>query len=134
MLRERHPLTISQAADALSVSPAWLRFGEGLGALTLARRNRAGWRYYTPEDIGRLRRLGVGGRKRRLAVGDDSPRIPYTPRAATTPGSGLGAPANAYRCVSACRAKEEGGPAVTAPDDAERRASEGTPTNVPGRS
>jgi DNA-binding transcriptional MerR regulator len=70
MLKERHQLTISQAADALGVSPAWLRFGERLGALPLARRNQAGWRYYTPEDIERLRRLGVGERKRRRA-GDD---------------------------------------------------------------
>ena len=134
MRRERHPLAISQAAGALGVSPAWLRFGERLGALTLARRNRYGWRCYTPKDIGRLRRLGVGGRNRRLAAAVDSPRITYTPRADTTPGSGLGAPANFYRCVLACRAKEVGGPAVTVPDDAERRSSEGTPTNVPGRS
>ena len=70
MLKERHPLNISQAADALRVSSAWLRFGERLGALPLARRNQAGWRYYTPEDIERLRRLGVGKRKRRLAGGD----------------------------------------------------------------
>jgi DNA-binding transcriptional MerR regulator len=67
MLKERHLLTISQAADALGVSPDWLRFGERLGALPLARRNQAGWRYYALEDIERLRRLGVGERKRRLA-------------------------------------------------------------------
>ena len=71
MRRERHPLTISKAAEALGVSPAWLRFGERLGALPLVRRNQAGWRYYTPEDIGRLRRLGVGERKRHLAGGDE---------------------------------------------------------------
>ena len=71
MLREQRALTISQAADALGVSPAWLRFGERLGALPLARRNESGWRYYTFEDIERLRRLGVGERKRRLAGGDE---------------------------------------------------------------
>ena len=71
MLKERHPLTISQAADTLGVTPAWLRFGERLGALPLARRNQLGWRYYTAEDIERLRRLGVGERKRRLAGGDE---------------------------------------------------------------
>jgi DNA-binding transcriptional MerR regulator len=71
MFKERHPLTIIQAADALGVSPAWLRFGERLGALPLARRNQGSWRYYTPEDIERLRRLGVGERKRRLAGGDE---------------------------------------------------------------
>ncbi len=66
MLREPHILTISQAADELGVTPSWLRFGERLGALPLARRTSAGWRYYTSDDIQRLRRLGVGERKRRL--------------------------------------------------------------------
>jgi DNA-binding transcriptional MerR regulator len=59
--------TISEAAEELSVSTSWLRFGERLGALPLARRNQSGWRYYTPEDIERLRRLGVGERRRHLA-------------------------------------------------------------------
>lgn len=66
MLKEQPTLTISQAAAELDVTPTWLRFGERLGALPLARRNQSGWRYYTPEDIERLRRLGVGERKRRL--------------------------------------------------------------------
>jgi DNA-binding transcriptional MerR regulator len=67
MLEKQHTLTISQAADALGVSCNWLRFGERLGAIPLARRTPTGWRYYTPEDLDRLRRLGVGERKRRLA-------------------------------------------------------------------
>ncbi len=67
MPKEQRTLTISQAADELSVSRSWLRFGERLGSIPLARRNQSGWRYYTPEDIERLRRLGVGERKRRLA-------------------------------------------------------------------
>jgi DNA-binding transcriptional MerR regulator len=71
MLKEQRTLTISQAADELGVSPSWLRFGERLGALPLARRTPSGWRYYTPEDIKRLRRLGVGERKRRLARCDE---------------------------------------------------------------
>ncbi len=72
MLRKKQPaFTISQAADALGVSCSWLRFGERLGALPLARRTLAGWRYYTPEDIERLRRLGVGVRKRQVAEGDE---------------------------------------------------------------
>jgi DNA-binding transcriptional MerR regulator len=66
----RHTLTISEAADELGVTPGWLRFGERLGALPLARRNPNGWRYYTLEDIERLRRLGVGERKRRFAESD----------------------------------------------------------------
>jgi DNA-binding transcriptional MerR regulator len=67
MLQEQPTLTIGQAAEELGVSPSWLRFGERLGALPLARRTPAWWRYYTHEDIERLRRLGVGERKRRLA-------------------------------------------------------------------
>lgn len=66
MLKEQRTFTVSQAAVELNVTSAWLRFGERLGALPLARRNQSGWRYYTPEDIERLRRLGVGERKRRL--------------------------------------------------------------------
>ena len=71
MLKEQHILTISQAADELGVTASWLRFGERLGALPLVRRNRSGWRYYTPEDIERLRRLGVGERKRCLGGGHE---------------------------------------------------------------
>jgi DNA-binding transcriptional MerR regulator len=70
VLVNRHTLTISEAADELGVTPGWLRFGERLGALPLARRNPNGWRYYTSEDIDRLRRLGVGERKRHLAESD----------------------------------------------------------------
>ena len=70
MLKEQHILTIGQAAYQLRVSPSWLRFGERLGSLPLARRTQNGWRYYTPNDIDRLRRLGVGERKRHLAESD----------------------------------------------------------------
>ena len=68
MLQEQRILTIGQAAKELGVSCSWLRFGERLGALPLARRTPAGWRYYTLEDLDRLRRLGIGERKRRLAA------------------------------------------------------------------
>jgi DNA-binding transcriptional MerR regulator len=71
MLKEQRTLTIGRAADTLNVSASWLRFGERLGALPRARRDASGWRYYTPEDIERLRRLGVGQRKRRLAECDE---------------------------------------------------------------
>jgi DNA-binding transcriptional MerR regulator len=71
VLKEDHTFTISQAADELGVSVSWLRFGERLGSLPLARRAHSGWRYYTPADIERLRRLGVGERKRRLESGDE---------------------------------------------------------------
>jgi DNA-binding transcriptional MerR regulator len=59
-------LSISRAAKELGVTPAWLRFGERLGAIPVARRAANGWRYYTPEDLTRLRYLGVGERKRRI--------------------------------------------------------------------
>lgn len=71
MLKEQRTSTIRQAADELGVTPSWLRFGERLGALPLARRNQSGWRYYTPEDIERLQRLGVGERKRYLKDRDE---------------------------------------------------------------
>ncbi len=71
MLKERRTFSISEAAEALDVTPSWLRFGERLGSLPLARRNASGWRYYTDEDIKPLRRLGVGERKRRLAECDE---------------------------------------------------------------
>jgi DNA-binding transcriptional MerR regulator len=72
MLKEKQrTLSIGQAASELGVTTSWLRFGERLGALPLARRDKNGWRRYTPEDIQRLRRLGVGERKRRLAESDE---------------------------------------------------------------
>jgi DNA-binding transcriptional MerR regulator len=71
MLEERRTLTISEAASELGVSTAWLRFGERLGALPRARRTEGGWRIYSPEDVERLRRLGVGERKRRLSERDE---------------------------------------------------------------
>jgi DNA-binding transcriptional MerR regulator len=66
MVSEQRKLTISECAEALGVSPGWLRFGERLGALPLARRTPGGHHYYTPPDVGRLRRLGVGQRQREL--------------------------------------------------------------------
>ncbi len=71
MLKEQHPLTIGQAAESLGVTASWLRFGERLGSLPLARRNQSGWRIYAREDIEQLRRLGVGARKQRLANGHE---------------------------------------------------------------
>jgi DNA-binding transcriptional MerR regulator len=68
VFKEPHTLSIGKAAEELGVTPAWLRFGERLGAVPLARRAANGWRYYTPEDIARLRRLGVGERKRRIGT------------------------------------------------------------------
>jgi hypothetical protein len=36
---EQRTLTIGEAADALGVTPSWLRFGERLGSIPLARRD-----------------------------------------------------------------------------------------------
>ena len=48
----RQPIySISEAARKLSLSAEWLREGEKRGALPLARRDRNGYRYYTPTDI-----------------------------------------------------------------------------------
>jgi DNA-binding transcriptional MerR regulator len=47
--------SISEAARKLGLSAEWLRQGEKRGALPLAKRDRNGYRYYTEEDIERLR-------------------------------------------------------------------------------
>jgi DNA-binding transcriptional MerR regulator len=47
--------SISEAARELGLSAEWLRQGEKRGSLPLARRDRNGYRYYTPQDIERLR-------------------------------------------------------------------------------
>jgi DNA-binding transcriptional MerR regulator len=68
VLKERRiHKSISEAAEELGVTPSWLRFGERLGSMPRARRTEGGHRFYTEEDIARLRRLGVGERKRHLA-------------------------------------------------------------------
>jgi DNA-binding transcriptional MerR regulator len=71
VLQKTRTLTIGNAADELGVTSAWLRFGERLGALPVARRGANGWRYYTQEDLERLRRLGVGQGKQRARGGDE---------------------------------------------------------------
>lgn len=46
---------ISEAARELGLSTEWLRQGERRGSLPRARRDRNGHRYYTTEDLERLR-------------------------------------------------------------------------------
>jgi DNA-binding transcriptional MerR regulator len=46
---------ISEAARELGISAEWLRVGERRGFFPPALRDRNGHRYYTPEDIERLR-------------------------------------------------------------------------------
>lgn len=64
MLKEQRTSKIGEAAEALGVTTHWLRFGERLGALPAARRTPGGHRFYTTEDLDRLRRLGVGQRNK----------------------------------------------------------------------
>jgi DNA-binding transcriptional MerR regulator len=46
---------ISAAARELGISAEWLRKGEERGYFSPARRDRNGHRYYTQEDLARLR-------------------------------------------------------------------------------
>jgi len=62
MKTEQHALSISEAARELSISADWLRQGEKRGVLPLARRNNNGHRYYTLEDLERLRNRKFLGR------------------------------------------------------------------------
>ncbi len=47
--------SISEAARELGLSAEWLRQGEKRGSLPSARRDRNGYRYYTEDDLERLR-------------------------------------------------------------------------------
>jgi DNA-binding transcriptional MerR regulator len=60
---ENRPTTyrISEAARELGISIEWLRTGERRGFFPPALRDRIGHRYYTEEDIERMRK----GRSRR---------------------------------------------------------------------
>jgi DNA-binding transcriptional MerR regulator len=62
MEKKPHVLGISEAARELNLSAEWLRQGERRGALPKARRDRNGHRYYTPEDVERLRNRRILGR------------------------------------------------------------------------
>lgn len=55
MQTNAHVYSVSQAARELGLSAEWLRQGEKRGTLPLAPRDRNGYRYYTPEDLERLR-------------------------------------------------------------------------------
>jgi len=52
---EPYIYSISEAARKLSLSAEWLREGERRGVFPPARRDRNGHRYYTDEDLTRLR-------------------------------------------------------------------------------
>ena len=51
----RTTYSISEAARELGISAEWLRVGEKRGYFPPALRDRNGYRYYTEEDIERMR-------------------------------------------------------------------------------
>jgi DNA-binding transcriptional MerR regulator len=71
VLKENHTLTIGQAAEELGVSISYLRLAERIGTVPDPGRSTGGHRRYTLDDIKRLKRLGIGERKRRLESGDE---------------------------------------------------------------
>ena len=56
-MKEKRRITyrISEAARELGISAEWLRVGEKRGYFPLALRDRNGHRYYTQDDIERMR-------------------------------------------------------------------------------
>jgi hypothetical protein len=69
---EDHTLRISEAAQQLGVSAQYLRLLEGEGKIPRAPRV-FGCRIFGPEDIARLKAMGVGSRPRRLSRAEDIP-------------------------------------------------------------
>lgn len=57
---------IGEAAEALGVSPRYLKLLEAGGAVPPAKRDERGFRVYSKEDLDRLREIGVGSRPRKL--------------------------------------------------------------------
>ena len=55
MSDEQRIYSVSEAARNLGLSVDWLRRAERRGSLPPARRDGNGHRYYTPEDLERLR-------------------------------------------------------------------------------
>lgn len=62
-------IRISEAAQRLGVSAQYLRWLEAEGKIPAARRV-LGQRAFSASDVARLRRLGVGKRKRFFEAGD----------------------------------------------------------------
>jgi DNA-binding transcriptional MerR regulator len=65
-----HTLRISEAAQQLGVSAQYLRLLESQGRIPRARRI-FGCRIFGPEDIARLKAMGVGSQPRRLRRAED---------------------------------------------------------------
>lgn len=60
MTKNRRTYRISETARQLGISAEWLRTGERRGFLPPAPRDRNNHRYYTPDDIERLRNRKTG--------------------------------------------------------------------------
>ena len=61
-MKAAQTFTISEVARQLGLSAEWLRQGEKRGSLPRARRDRNGHRYYTHQDLERLRNRRLLGR------------------------------------------------------------------------
>jgi DNA-binding transcriptional MerR regulator len=61
-MKKPHVFGISEAARELGLSAEWLRQGERRGSLPRARRDRNGHRFYTLQDLERLRNRRTLGR------------------------------------------------------------------------
>jgi DNA-binding transcriptional MerR regulator len=55
MEEQEHSYSVSEAARKLGLSAEWLRKGERRETLPIAKRDRNGHRYYTRDDLDRLR-------------------------------------------------------------------------------
>jgi DNA-binding transcriptional MerR regulator len=58
----QHIYSISEAARERQLSAEWLRVGEKRGSLPPAKRDRNGNRFYTTQDLERLRNRRLLGR------------------------------------------------------------------------
>jgi hypothetical protein len=65
----RSTYRISEAARELGISIEWLRKGEARGFFTPAMRGRNGHRYYTEEDMERMRNRPTSRRSKESARG-----------------------------------------------------------------
>jgi len=65
----RTTYSISEAARELGISIEWLRKGEARGFFPLALRDRNGHRYYTEEDMERMRNRPTSRKIRRPTGG-----------------------------------------------------------------
>ena len=85
---------ISEAARELGISIEWLRKGEARGFFPPARRDRNGQRYYTEEDMERMRNRPTSRRSNESARG--------SPEESDGESSRFGTAVELYEKVSDC--------------------------------